>query len=606
MKKLFSILLAVMLCAGLLPSAAAETAAPSQLPAAEVAETAQRDTPAGPTVYYAGASGAEKAEEAGVPCFRPYVFEIGSDNRVQASVQVEPGPARSTAPAKPVRPNEETNGTFVYTDEELEELKPSNVRIKTLTFNQTTVTLNVYWDSKPGAPYEYHELIGFMELEGGKQYKLDSPYTIMEEGSGAPPKNTYIVVNETTNLYRYQLHIVQEDEKQFDEEMMYALGVREGDTLSVFLSSQLKNGQFTKNTVANHTIRFSSDPETPVALTDNNTVITLNPEKPEYTSKQIRPGVTVVFDSKTLKEEQDYTLQYGNNTDAGEGAGLVTVTGKGSYTGSVEKAFDILPAGLNNGTVITLNGTSFTHTGAEIRPEVVSVVTADGLKLTENDYEVLYKNNVDVGTGIVFVRGKGNFDGTAETTFEITEGEAVPVALTDNNTVIKLSKTKYTYNGKARKPGVTVLVDGTKLKKNQDYTIEYVNNINAGKKAAVKVTGKGRYTGAVEAKFTITKGKNQVLTYVGKKTLSAKKLKTKNLTFKLNARLLDNTAKRSYKLKTVPKKVKKYITVSSKGKVTVKKGIPKGSYTIKVTVTMKATKNCLKTVVTKKVKISVK
>ena len=46
--------------------------------------------------------------------------------------------------------------------------------------------------------------------------------------------------------------------------------------------------------------------------------------------------------STTLRNGTDYTVSYSNNINAGSGA-LVTVTGKGSYTGTVNRAFTILP-----------------------------------------------------------------------------------------------------------------------------------------------------------------------------------------------------------------------------------------------------------------------
>ncbi len=62
-----------------------------------------------------------------------------------------------------------------------------------------------------------------------------------------------------------------------------------------------------------------------------------------------------------------------------------------------------------------------------------------------------------------------------------------------------------TYNGKAQKPSVTVKLNGKKLKKGTDYTVSYSNNINAGKKAVVKIKGTGNYKGSATKKFTIKK-----------------------------------------------------------------------------------------------------
>lgn len=61
-----------------------------------------------------------------------------------------------------------------------------------------------------------------------------------------------------------------------------------------------------------------------------------------YTGKAIKPDVTVKDGTKTLKSGTDYTLSYKNNTNIGKAA--VTITGKGSYTGTKSLTFKIVPA----------------------------------------------------------------------------------------------------------------------------------------------------------------------------------------------------------------------------------------------------------------------
>ena len=58
-----------------------------------------------------------------------------------------------------------------------------------------------------------------------------------------------------------------------------------------------------------------------VTLSDNTT----------YTGQQITPTVTVTVGGKTLTEGTDYTVTYGENINAGEQAGSVTITAKGNY-----------------------------------------------------------------------------------------------------------------------------------------------------------------------------------------------------------------------------------------------------------------------------------
>lgn len=131
---------------------------------------------------------------------------------------------------------------------------------------------------------------------------------------------------------------------------------------------------------------------------------------------------------------------------------------------------------------------------------------------------------------------------------------------------------------------------------------------NAGtvtKKATLKTTGKKTFTckncGKKKTE-TIAKLKKQTITIdkaVSKTvTVAAKKL-TKNKTYSIKAKAKTTL---SYKVTSTPKKAAKYISVSSKGKLTLKKKAPKGTYV--VTVTAKEAKGYAKA--TKKITIKVK
>lgn len=70
---------------------------------------------------------------------------------------------------------------------------------------------------------------------------------------------------------------------------------------------------------------------------------------------------------------------------------------------------------------------------------------------------------------------------------------------------ITLTKSSYTYTGKAIKPEVKVVNSKKKtLKKGTDYTVSYKNNTNAGT-ASVIIKGKGKYNSYVKKTFKIKK-----------------------------------------------------------------------------------------------------
>ena len=82
--------------------------------------------------------------------------------------------------------------------------------------------------------------------------------------------------------------------------------------------------------------------------------------------------------------------------------------------------------------------------------------------------------------------------------------------ISDSECDISISKTEFTYSGKAKKPKVTVLYDGKELVKNRDYTVAYEKNINAGSHAAVIVTGIGDYSGTSRILFRIRKAQQKL------------------------------------------------------------------------------------------------
>ena len=68
---------------------------------------------------------------------------------------------------------------------------------------------------------------------------------------------------------------------------------------------------------------------------------------------------------------------------------------------------------------------------------------------------------------------------------------------------VKLSTSTYVYDGKAKKPGVTVKIGDRELKNGVDYTISYQNNVNIGNSAKVVVIGKGIFKGSASKTFVI-------------------------------------------------------------------------------------------------------
>ena len=150
---------------------------------------------------------------------------------------------------------------------------------------------------------------------------------------------------------------------------------------------------------------------------------------------------------------------------------------------------------------------------------------------------------------------------------------------------VTLSKKAYTYNGKAKTPDVKVTLEGKTLTKGKDYTVTYKNNKKAGT-ANVTVTAKSGsgYTGSKKINYTIKKASQTLKLNVSTKTYKAVSLKNKEAAFTIKPS--KNKTSVAYK---VTKGNSKYISVSKKGVVTMKKGAKKGTY--KVSATAKASAN---------------
>lgn len=234
------------------------------------------------------------------------------------------------------------------------------------------------------------------------------------------------------------------------------------------------------------------DGSTPSVSLTNAVVMDLDDQT--YSGSALTPKPTVVLGGKTLIEGTDYQLSYENNVNASvldkTKPAAVIIQGKGAYSGSLKKTFTIDQAEVYYAAVAAISTQQYSGSALTPKP----TITLGGRTLTTSDYSVTYKNNTNVGTATVTITGKGNYKGTKETTFKIS-AKTLP-----SNPV--LSVTSYTYDGKAKTPGVTVK-DGTKtLVNGTDYTVKYSNNVNVGT-ATVTVTGKGNYTGSKSTNFKI-------------------------------------------------------------------------------------------------------
>ena len=105
--------------------------------------------------------------------------------------------------------------------------------------------------------------------------------------------------------------------------------------------------------------------------------------------------------------------------------------------------------------------------------------------------------------------------------------------------IVTLSTSTYAYDGKAKKPGVTVKLNGKTLKNGTDYTVSYSNNTKVGT-AKVTITGKGNYTGSVSKTYSIKNDfKKATISGISTKAFTGKNI-TQSITVKYNGKTLKN------------------------------------------------------------------
>ena len=237
-----------------------------------------------------------------------------------------------------------------------------------------------------------------------------------------------------------------------------------------------------------------------------------------YTRSSIEPEPTVTLNGVTLIKDLNYTVSYDNNSDVSteDTKASVVVTGAGNFTGSTDKQFKIVASGLVD-SMVSLSPPDFEYNG-EVRIPDITVKSGETDLTKGTDYEVsISKDNpTEVGTYTITLNGLGGYPGTVSKTFTISEA-----SISSYN--VSLTEEEYTYDGVAKKPGVT-LKNEDKVISDSNYTISYEDNIDAGT-ACVILMGKGNYKDSVIKYFTINKANPEItskpvaksgLTYTGR------------------------------------------------------------------------------------------
>lgn len=241
-----------------------------------------------------------------------------------------------------------------------------------------------------------------------------------------------------------------------------------------------------------------------------------NIEAQAYTGSEITPAVVVKDGSKELASGTDYTVAYSNNVNAylranaayaSKTAPTVTITmteGGAKFT----KTFDITPVALTDER-IKVSASSVIANKQEQKVVPVVIFGDKELEL-DKDYTVTYTSEGDytaAGTYNVTVTAVagGNFTGEVQTSYDIVPEDGGSKTWLTKAKITLPKGVKYSYTGKAHRPiPASVKVGTEELTYGKDYTVQYMNNVSAGK-ATVTIVGAGGYIGTKSQTFTIAK-----------------------------------------------------------------------------------------------------
>ena len=229
----------------------------------------------------------------------------------------------------------------------------------------------------------------------------------------------------------------------------------------------------------------------------------------DYTGKAVTCPMLRVYHHKTLLSENiDYTVKYKNNVKAG--TATVTIKGKGNYSGSAVKTFQIRPLDIKDAIVqdITLEYTGKMQKGIT----AVTYLLGERMVTLKKGTDFIYtypgtdKKNVadydanafvSVGEHTVQITGKGNYKGTKEFKEYIVNEYVIGK--------MKLEKIpKQTYTGEEIKPEIVLKNGNLTLEENVHYKVEYKDYKEVGT-ATVIITGirENGYAGTRIATFQI-------------------------------------------------------------------------------------------------------
>ncbi len=178
---------------------------------------------------------------------------------------------------------------------------------------------------------------------------------------------------------------------------------------------------------------------------------------------------------------------------------------------------------------VELKNENFVYNGKKQKPQIN--INFCGEQLCEDkDYEAAYQNNIDVGTALVTINGKGRYQIKIDKEYVIAPQSIEKLIVSFEDNVI--------YRKKPVQPSVVIKDGDRQLVNGKDYVIDCTNNVEVGNATAI-VKGKGNYSGTLKKQFRIQPAPQKINANSFSKAIKSKK-------FNLNA-TTDGDGKLTYR-----------------------------------------------------------
>lgn len=425
--------------------------------------------------------------------------------------------------------------------------------------NDIKLTGSIYTTVKLEAGKTYYLRFSNYTLDSGVDYKIvinnlniENAKNLGESAEGklsASSDTTYKFVATEDKVYNFTDTKVSEDVKEFS--------IYDNDL----------------NNISTNSIKKSK-----VTYNEN------NEPKVDYVTYKIylKKGTYYINLNNTSDKETEYNIKVENEE-------LVDIDSI-----NLDSNYIVIEEGVKKAVKHTINPDNATFTSVDWKVSDTSIVSLgyvgdvmniEALKEGECDITVTAKNGKKAVCHIVVKKaGDHKYDSTIEKASTSKDGKIIDkcsrcgdvkvAQIISHPTKVVLNNSNFVYDGKVKTPTVTVTSADGKTVDSANYDISYANGRKDAGTYDVKVTFKGNYTGSLTTKFTIAKA-NQSL-----KIKSPKKKMKVGAKAKIKIKANKGHGKVTYKVSN------KKIAKIKKGKlVALKKG------KVKLTVTLKATKN---------------